>query len=195
MDSIEANCSGSDNGQEKWLTSAAEKYNRLTMEAHFSDVGRALEETRTNSTSSLSGSLDRTVVGGVTKLFPVKRSASCSPVIPTATTQQGKSSSLEDVKEGEMEMDVGSETTLDEPLPTADELMHLRQRKKLLLAGSDDFNMKASKGIKFLEGRGLISGTQEIAKFLVDNHYLNKAMIGDYIGDRRNTEILKAFVK
>jgi brefeldin A-resistance guanine nucleotide exchange factor 1 len=202
VDSIEANCTGSDNGQEKWLTSAAEKYSRLTMEAHFSDVGRALEETRTNSTSSLSGSLDRTLVGGVTKLFPVKRSASCSPVIPTATTQQGKSSSLEDVKEGEqevkegeMEMDMGSETTLDEPLPTADELMHLRQRKKLLLAGSDDFNMKASKGIKFLEGRGLISGTQEIAKFLVDNHYLNKAMIGDYIGDRRNTEILKAFVK
>ena len=43
-------------------------------------------------------------------------------------------------------------------LPSPDDLMHLRQRKKLLLAGSDDFNIKASKGIHFLEEKGLISG-------------------------------------
>ena len=34
-----------------------------------------------------------------------------------------------------------------------------------------------------------------MAKFLVDNHHLSKAMIGDYLGDRRNTEVLTAFVR
>ena len=38
-------------------------------------------------------------------------------------------------------------------------------------------------------------GVDGVAKFLVDNHHLSKAMIGDYLGDRRNTEVLTAFVR
>ena len=39
------------------------------------------------------------------------------------------------------------------------------------------------------------AGVDEVAKFLVDNHHLSKAMIGDYLGDRRNTEVLTAFIR
>ena len=35
----------------------------------------------------------------------------------------------------------------------------------------------------------------EIADFLLENPRLNKARIGDYVGDRKNAHILEAFVR
>ena len=64
------------------------------------------------------------------------------------------------------------------------------------MAGSSQFNTKPAKGIAFLQEQGLLSNnTSEIARFLHDNHLLDKGMIGDYIGDRKNSDILDQFIK
>lgn len=48
----------------------------------------------------------------------------------------------------------------------------------------------------FLQEQGLLSdSTSEIASFLHDNHLLDKGMIGDYIGDRKNADVLDHFIK
>ena len=36
---------------------------------------------------------------------------------------------------------------------------------------------------------------EEVGEFLIENHGLDKAKMGDYIGDRRNAEVLEAFVR
>ena len=65
-----------------------------------------------------------------------------------------------------------------------------------MVAGSNQFNSKPSKGIAFLQEQGLLSDdTSEIAKFLHDNHLLDKGMIGDYLGDRKNADVLENFIK
>lgn len=81
--------------------------------------------------------------------------------------------------------------------PTPEDMLLLRQRKKLLVAGSSQFNGKPSKGIAFLQEQGLLSdsSTSEIANFLHENHLLDKGMIGEYIGDRKNADILEHFIK
>lgn len=72
---------------------------------------------------------------------------------------------------------------------------------QVILAATDQFNSKPKQGISFLQERGIISSSssaefaEEVASFLVDNPWLSKAMIGEYVGDRRNPAILEAFVK
>ncbi|KAJ7337743.1 G-box binding factor [Desmophyllum pertusum] len=83
-------------------------------------------------------------------------------------------------------------------LPTADTLAKLRQGKKILQAGTEQFNNKPKKGIEFLQEHGLLSSPlnpEEIAKFLRENPRLDKKTIGDYIGDKKNSRILEAFVR
>ena len=72
---------------------------------------------------------------------------------------------------------------------------------QLILAATEQFNIKPKQGITFLQERGIIAASsspefaEEVASFLVDNPRLNKAMIGEYIGDRKNPAVLEAFVK
>jgi len=67
---------------------------------------------------------------------------------------------------------------------------------QLLIAGSTQFNSKPSKGIAFLQEQGLLTDSKsEIAAFLHENHLLDKGMLGDYLGDRKNSEILDEFIK
>lgn len=83
-------------------------------------------------------------------------------------------------------------------IPTADTLAKLRQRKKILQAGTEQFNNKPKKGIEFLQEHGLLSSPlnpEEMAKFLRENPRLDKKTIGDYIGDKKNGRILEAFVR
>ena len=59
------------------------------------------------------------------------------------------------------------------------------------------FNKKASTAVEYLTKQGIFSTPphpDEVASFLHDNQGLHKAMIGDYIGDRRNIDILNAYV-
>lgn len=67
-----------------------------------------------------------------------------------------------------------------------------------LLAGIEEFNKKPKKGIEFMQENGLISTPflpEELVHFMKENPNVDKKVIGDYIGDKRNPKVLEAFVK
>ncbi|MEQ2200695.1 hypothetical protein XENOCAPTIV_001781 [Xenoophorus captivus] len=69
---------------------------------------------------------------------------------------------------------------------------------KLLITGTEQFNQKPKKGIQFLQEKGLLSDpldTKQVAQWLRENPRLDKKMIGEYISDRKNMELLDSFVK
>ena len=135
------------------MAAATEKYGRLAKEAFQRETGK--ETLPPHTGSSISIGPVQSEVGTGTKV-PVHRSISCSPVLPSMMTSSRPPPTMGDKQEGTG--DNKQQDGCSEDLPSPDDLMHLRQRKKLLLAGSDDFNIKASKGIHFLEEKGLISG-------------------------------------
>ncbi|XP_062518371.1 Golgi-specific brefeldin A-resistance guanine nucleotide exchange factor 1-like isoform X2 [Corticium candelabrum] len=83
-------------------------------------------------------------------------------------------------------------------LPTAEQLIQIKQKKKLFIAGSEQFNSSPKKGIQFLQERGILKSPldpDELAIFLRENPRLQKKMIGECVGDRKNDAILQAFVR
>ncbi|XP_065181030.1 Golgi-specific brefeldin A-resistance guanine nucleotide exchange factor 1-like [Sycon ciliatum] len=83
-------------------------------------------------------------------------------------------------------------------MPTAKQLIEVKQKKKLLLVGTDLFNSKPKKGLTFLQEHGIFSSTvtaEECADFLKNNCRLDKKVIGEYIGERKNTEVMEQFVR
>ncbi|XP_053291730.1 Golgi-specific brefeldin A-resistance guanine nucleotide exchange factor 1 isoform X9 [Pleuronectes platessa] len=82
-------------------------------------------------------------------------------------------------------------------LPDSQELMEIRRKKKLLITGSEQFNQKPKKGIQFLQEKGLLSSpmdNNQVAQWLRENPRLDKKMIGEYISDRKNMDLLDSFV-
>ena len=81
--------------------------------------------------------------------------------------------------------------------PSIEEIINIKQRKKLFHAGSELFNQKPKKGVAFLREQGLFEADnwEQVADWLRTNPSLSKKEIGDYIGDRHNPELLKAFVR
>ncbi|XP_032397828.1 Golgi-specific brefeldin A-resistance guanine nucleotide exchange factor 1 isoform X2 [Etheostoma spectabile] len=82
-------------------------------------------------------------------------------------------------------------------LPDSQELMDIRAKKKLLITGTEQFNQKPRKGIQFLQEKGLLSNpidNNQVAQWLRENPRLDKKMIGEYISDRKNMELLDSFV-
>ncbi|XP_017318956.2 Golgi-specific brefeldin A-resistance guanine nucleotide exchange factor 1 isoform X1 [Ictalurus punctatus] len=82
-------------------------------------------------------------------------------------------------------------------LPDSQELMSIKTKKKLLITGTEQFNQKPKKGIQFLQEKGLLSSpmdTNEVAQWLRENPRLDKKMIGEFISERNNTELLDSFV-
>lgn len=77
-------------------------------------------------------------------------------------------------------------------------LHNAKQRKTELSEGIRMFNYKPKRGIKYLIENGFIKDNepQSIAEFLLTTKNLNKAMIGEYLGegDKENIEIMHAFV-
>lgn len=73
-----------------------------------------------------------------------------------------------------------------------------KQRKTALMNGIKQFNFKPKRGIKVLIKEGFIPGDtpDDIAAFLLENDRLDKAMIGEYLGEGEpeNIEIMHAFV-
>lgn len=64
--------------------------------------------------------------------------------------------------------------------------------------GSDHFNTKPKRGITFLQENDILQkplNYDELALFLRENPRLEKRMIGEYISDRENTDVLTAFVR
>lgn len=83
-------------------------------------------------------------------------------------------------------------------LPTHEQLMAVRHKKKILHSGCEQFNQHAGKGIAFLQSQGLLSNPldpTEMGQFLRDNPLLDKKTIGDYISSKKNHEVLKGFVQ
>ncbi|TRY68332.1 hypothetical protein TCAL_03803 [Tigriopus californicus] len=69
---------------------------------------------------------------------------------------------------------------------------------KNLQMGKKKFNMDPKKGIEFLIRQNVIRHTpEEVAQFLYKGEGLNKTMIGDYLGEKKdfNEAVLKAFVE
>ncbi|KAK2832680.1 hypothetical protein Q5P01_016569 [Channa striata] len=82
-------------------------------------------------------------------------------------------------------------------LPDSQELMEIRTKKKLLITGTEQFNLKPKKGIQFLQEKGLLNNpmdNNQVARWLRENPRLDKKMIGEYISDRKNMELLDSFV-
>ncbi|KLT43076.1 Sec7-domain-containing protein [Cutaneotrichosporon oleaginosum] len=73
-----------------------------------------------------------------------------------------------------------------------------KQRKTMLMEGVKKFNFKPKRGIEFLVQHGFIRSRQpqDIARFLLTNEHLSKAMIGEYLGegDAEHVAIMHAFV-
>lgn len=75
---------------------------------------------------------------------------------------------------------------------------YLPPSPKLILAATDQFNKKPKQGIAFLLEQNILTSpldSAEVADFLLENPALSKARIGDYVGDRKNVEILETFVR
>ncbi|XP_028278427.1 Golgi-specific brefeldin A-resistance guanine nucleotide exchange factor 1 isoform X2 [Parambassis ranga] len=82
-------------------------------------------------------------------------------------------------------------------LPDSQELMEIRTKKKLLITGTEQFNQKPKKGIQFLQEKGLLTNpmdNNQVAQWLRENPRLDKKMIGEFISDRKNMELLDSFV-
>ncbi|KAM9365735.1 Golgi-specific brefeldin A-resistance guanine nucleotide exchange factor 1 isoform 2-T2 [Pholidichthys leucotaenia] len=82
-------------------------------------------------------------------------------------------------------------------LPDSQELMDIRTKKKLLITGTEQFNQKPKKGIEFLQEKGLLTNpmdNNQVAQWLRENPRLDKKMIGEYISDRKNMDLLDSFV-
>uniref|UniRef100_A0A8D8XWE5 Golgi-specific brefeldin A-resistance guanine nucleotide exchange factor 1 n=2 Tax=Cacopsylla melanoneura TaxID=428564 RepID=A0A8D8XWE5_9HEMI len=83
-------------------------------------------------------------------------------------------------------------------IPSHEELMAIKRKKKLLTIGTEQFNMNSKKGIKFLQEQGLLStplDPVEVVQFLRDNPHLDKKTIGEYLSNRSNLTVLDQFVK
>jgi brefeldin A-inhibited guanine nucleotide-exchange protein len=94
----------------------------------------------------------------------------------------------------------GSETGVSTPVTEDDpnEVEKIRLRKSAMNDAVRQFNFKPKRGIKALQAAGFIRGNDphEIAKFLSSNEKLDKAMLGEYLGegDEQNVAIMHAFV-
>ena len=73
-----------------------------------------------------------------------------------------------------------------------------KQRKTALVNGIRQFNFKPKRGVKMLISDGFIpnDSPEQIANFILQNEQLDKAMIGEYLGEGepQNVAIMHAFV-
>lgn len=69
---------------------------------------------------------------------------------------------------------------------------------QLLITGTEQFNQKPKKGIQFLQEKGLLTipmDNTEVAQWLRENPRLDKKMIGEFVSDRKNIDLLESFVR
>ena len=81
-------------------------------------------------------------------------------------------------------------------IPTHEEVMALKHRKKLMTTVTEQFNAKPAKGVAYMQECGLLKGPpepMEIARFMRQNPHLDKKQLGEYISNRKNLVILEAF--
>ncbi|KAI0397745.1 Sec7-domain-containing protein [Xylariaceae sp. FL0594] len=113
--------------------------------------------------------------------------------------------STDDIRES-IDPSIAESNPRDTPLPPStpiveDDPAHLEKekaRKTALANGIRQFNFKPKKGIKYLIQSGFIpsDSPDDIARFLLSDERLDKAQIGEYLGEGepKNIEIMHAFV-
>ncbi|XP_030298410.1 Golgi-specific brefeldin A-resistance guanine nucleotide exchange factor 1 isoform X3 [Sparus aurata] len=183
IDSTEAHC------QDKVVSSTAQQDQSETLLAE----GEGSTKNGTNTLADLSG------LGSTNGLSPEAENAPVCP--PTSGHLMAERMRLGRQDKGDN--DSAEKKAPKKPqrfsscLPDSQELMEIRTKKKLLITGTEQFNQKPKKGIQFLQDRGLLSNpmdNNQVAQWLRENPRLDKKMIGEYISDRKNMELLDSFV-
>nr|XP_009918387.1 PREDICTED: golgi-specific brefeldin A-resistance guanine nucleotide exchange factor 1 [Haliaeetus albicilla] len=152
-----------------------------------------------NSTKETSNNNER-VLGEAKSSSAVSEPAGACP--PTSGCLMA-----DQMKAGCMELEGGSEaaeksiprkpTRFSCILPSPQELMQIKKKKKLLITGTEQFNQKPKKGIQFLQEKNLLAtpiDNNEVARWLRENPRLDKKMIGEFVSDRKNIDLLESFV-
>ncbi|XP_026046561.1 Golgi-specific brefeldin A-resistance guanine nucleotide exchange factor 1 isoform X2 [Astatotilapia calliptera] len=184
IDSIEAHC------QARVLSSIAQQDQAET--ALADGEGAAKAETDSAADVSRLGSTN-----GLSPSQPEK-----APVYPP-TSGHLMAEKMRLGRQDQGDGDLSEKRSLKKPqrflscLPDSHELMEIRTKKKLLITGTEQFNQKPKKGIQFLQEKGLLSSpidNNQVAQWLRENPRLDKKMIGEYVSDRKNPELLDSFV-
>ncbi|XP_009275974.1 PREDICTED: Golgi-specific brefeldin A-resistance guanine nucleotide exchange factor 1 isoform X1 [Aptenodytes forsteri] len=152
-----------------------------------------------NSTKETSNNNERVLSEGKSSSAVSEPAGACPPTSGCLLADQ--------MKEGCMELEGGSEaaekniprkpTRFSCVLPSPQELMQIKNKKKLLITGTEQFNQKPKKGIQFLQEKNLLAtpiNNNEVARWLRENPRLDKKMIGEFVSDRKNIDLLESFV-
>ncbi|KAM6203747.1 Golgi-specific brefeldin A-resistance guanine nucleotide exchange factor 1 isoform 2-T2 [Sarcoramphus papa] len=152
-----------------------------------------------NSTKETSNNNERVLSEGKSSSAVSEPAGACPPTSGCLMADQ--------MKEGCMELEGGSEaaeksiprkpTRFSCILPSPQELMQIKNKKKLLITGTEQFNQKPKKGIQFLQEKNLLAtpiDNNEVARWLRENPRLDKKMIGEFVSDRKNIDLLESFV-
>ncbi|XP_054061787.1 Golgi-specific brefeldin A-resistance guanine nucleotide exchange factor 1 isoform X3 [Rissa tridactyla] len=152
-----------------------------------------------NSTKDTSNNNERVLSEGKSSTAVSEPAGACPPTSGCLMADQ--------MKEGCMDLEGGSEaaekniprkpTRFSCILPSPQELMQIKNKKKLLITGTEQFNQKPKKGIQFLQEKNLLAtpiDNNEIARWLRENPRLDKKMIGEFVSDRKNIDLLESFV-
>ena len=78
-----------------------------------------------------------------------------------------------------------------------EELLTVKQKKKIINAATSQFNTKPSKGVAYMQEMNLFQTPMdpvEVGNFMRENPHLDKKQIGEYVSNRKNIEVLEAFV-
>ncbi|KAI1413905.1 Sec7-domain-containing protein [Hypoxylon sp. FL1857] len=126
----------------------------------------------------------------------VNWSAVGRPDVNGASRDTDTRASVDDIRESIDPSAADSSSRLETPL--APSTPKEKARKTALANAIRQFNFKPKKGIKLLIQEGFIPSDkpEDIAKFLISDDRLDKAQIGEYLGegDAKNIEIMHAFV-
>ncbi|XP_066856535.1 Golgi-specific brefeldin A-resistance guanine nucleotide exchange factor 1 isoform X3 [Anser cygnoides] len=162
------------------------------------EVAKSSPETM-NSTKETNNNNERVLSEGKSSSAVSEPGGACPPTSGCLMADQ--------MKQGCMELEGGSETAEKSVpkkptrfsciLPSPQELMQIKNKKKLLITGTEQFNQKPKKGIQFLQEKNLLAtpiDNNEVARWLRENPRLDKKMIGEFVSDRKNIDLLESFV-
>ena len=84
---------------------------------------------------------------------------------------------------------------LEKIAKSTEDIIHQKNRKVMLSTATEEFNTKPTKGIQYMRENQLISSDMDIVSFLRDNPKLDKRQIGEYLSNKKNSNILQTFVE
>ncbi|XP_005995194.1 Golgi-specific brefeldin A-resistance guanine nucleotide exchange factor 1 isoform X2 [Latimeria chalumnae] len=183
IDSTEAHC------QAKVLNNAVQQDKKETTKSTMESTGSSSKE---DSNGTKRSSSDGKLPGEAEMSVPCPPTSGCLMADKMKVGRQD----LEDSETAEKKPPK-KPARFSSSIPNAQELAKIKNKKKLLIAGTEQFNQKPKKGIQFLQEKGLLASpmdNNEVAQWLRENPRLDKKMIGEFVSDRKNIELLESFV-